>query len=167
MVSVMAEHSNRTSFDGADPSGQALPPGRPLYVRRAHWVARIAFSLMLILYLVAAVGVVSTFTARPLGGREAVGFFLLLVFPVMVGTNLRTWAIYGSVHGLEVVRWGARRTVPWSKVGAAEYAWWSLNYAARVARLTLHEENDRTILFFANDRILAEMETMRALYRGG
>jgi hypothetical protein len=28
---------------------------------------------------------------------------------------------------------------------------------------TLHEEKDRTILFFANDHILAELERMRAL----
>jgi hypothetical protein len=80
--------------------------------------------------------------------------------------NLRAWALYGSVHGLEIVRWGRRRTVPWANVGAAEYAWWSLNYAARMARLTLHEEKERTILFFANDHVLTELEEMRALYAG-
>lgn len=124
------------------------------------------FGSMLLLYLVGVVAVVSTFTAHPLGGRDVVGLFLMIVFPWIVGTNLRTWAVYGSVHGLEIVRWGRRRLVPWAKVGTAEYAWWSLNYAARLVRLTLHEETDQTILFFANDRILADLEAMRALYAG-
>jgi len=49
-------------------------------------------------------------------------------------------------------------------VGTAEYAWWSVNYIGRIARLSLHDEKKRTILFFANDRILAELEEMRASY---
>jgi hypothetical protein len=139
---------------------------RALYLRGAHWFARTGYGLMLLFYLVGVAGLLSTFAPHPLGWRDALGAVLLIVFPLIVGTNLRTWAIYGSMDGLEIVRWGARRTIPWSRVGPAEYTWWSLNYTARVARLTLYEERKRTVVFFANDRILAEIQGMRALYAG-
>lgn len=167
MVIVMNEHIDGNAGNEGGASGGAPLPGRPLYKPGAHWLARMSFGSMLFFYLVGLVAVASTFTPHPLGWRDAAGFFMMIVFPLLVGTNLRTWAIYGSVQGLEIVRWGRRRTVPWSQVGAAGYAWWSLNYAARVARLTVHEEKDRTILFFANDRVLAEIERMRALYASG
>jgi hypothetical protein len=149
--------------DGGAPLSTELVP-RALYLRGAHWFARTGYGLMLLFYLVGVASLVSTFTPHPLGWPDALGALLMIVFPVIVATNLRTWAIYGSVHGLEIVRWGSRRKIPWSRVGSAEYAWWSLNYVARVARLTVHEESKRTVLFFANDRILAEMRAMRALY---
>ncbi|HMI87704.1 MAG TPA: hypothetical protein VK550_26640 [Polyangiaceae bacterium] len=154
------------SSKNAGAEEQAPPYGRPLYMRGAHWFARAAFGAMLLCYLVGVVAVVSTFTMHPLDWRDAVGFLMMVAFPLLVGVGLRTWAIYGSVQGLEIVRWGTRRTVPWASVGAAEYAWWSQNRAARFARLTLCEERERTILFFANDRNLAELHAMRALYAG-
>jgi hypothetical protein len=175
VVIVMNAHADDKSTLASRGSGAAPTRGRPLYRRGAHWFARTGFGLMLLLYLVGVVAVVSTFTAHPLGWRDVVGFFLMIVFPLIVGTNLRTWAVYGSVHGLEIVRWGRRRVVPWARVGTAEYAWWSLNHASRLARLTLHDElptalsarsKDETIFFFANDRLLAELEAMRVLYAG-
>jgi len=146
------------------PPGAAQPPGRPLYARGAHWLARTGFTLMLLLYVVGVVGVATTFTAHPLSWRDVAGLFMIVAFPLVVAPNLRTWAIYGSVQGLEIVRWGTRRMIPWSSVGAAEYAWWSLNYAARVARLTINDEGNRSILFFADDRVLGELDAMRALH---
>jgi hypothetical protein len=166
VVTVMNAHADDESgLDVGVPRG-AAPRGRPLYRRGAHWFARTGFGLMLVFYLAGVVAVVSTFTVHPLGWRDAAGFFMMVVLPLMLGAMLRTWAVYGSVHGLEIVRWGRRRTVPWSKVGKPEYAWWSLNYAARVARLSLRDEKVRTILFFASDRNLADLEAMRALYGG-
>ena len=167
MVIAMNAHVNEESGSEMHPSAGPMPRGRPLYQQGAHWFARIGFGSMLVFYLVGIVAVVSNFTVHPLGWRDAVGFCSMIVFPWVVGTNLRTSAIYGSAHGLEIVRWGRRRTVPWSGAGTAEYVWWSLNYAARIARITLHEGKDRTVLFFANDRILAEIEAMRVLYGGG
>jgi hypothetical protein len=163
----MNEHLHEKSGHRANPSSRSDAPARPLYVRGAHALARTGFTMMLLFYLAGVVGVASTFTAHPLGWRDAVGFLVLILFPLLVATNLRTWAVYGSVDGIEVVRWGTHRIVPWSQVGAPEYAWWSLNYAARVARLTIDEERSRNILFFANDRLLEEIERMRALYARG
>lgn len=152
---VMIEHTQ-----------ERVPPlGRPLYVRGAHWLARTGFGMMLVLYLVGVAAVVSTFTEQRLGWRDAAGLLMMVVVPLLIVTNLRPYAVYGSGFGLEIVRWGKRRIIPWSKVGTARYAWWSLNYAGRLARLELHEERDRSILFFANDGVLAELERMRALDR--
>jgi hypothetical protein len=162
VVIVMKEHASERS--GNDPS--ALQPGRALYAQGVHWMARTGHGFMLLLYLVGVVGVVSTFSVHPLGWADAAGFFMLIAVPLVIASNLRTCAVFGAAEGLEIVRWGKRRTVPWSKVGTAEYAWWSVNSASRIARLTVLEERERTILFFANDRILAELERMRAAYAG-
>jgi hypothetical protein len=156
---IFEKSENEASALGGDPR-----PGRALFLPGAHWLARTGYGFMLLFYLVALVAVVSTFTAHPLDWRDAVGALLMILVPLVIATNLRTSAVYGSAHGLEIVRWGVRRMVPWSKVGTAEYAWWSLNHSARVARLILHEEKPRTILFFANDRVLAELEGMRDVY---
>jgi len=137
---------------------------RPLYARGVHWVSRIAHGVMLLFYLCGAVTLAITFTPHPLDWRDAVGVLLLILVPLVLLTNLRAWTIYGSMQGLEIARWGVRRTIPWSRVGKAEYTGWSLNYASRMARLTLHEERDRSLLFFANDHVLAEIERMRGLY---
>jgi hypothetical protein len=138
---------------------------RPLYARSVHRVSRIAHGLMLLFYLFGVVTLVITFTPHPIDWRDTAGVFLVILVPWVLVTNLRAWTIYGSIQGLEIARWGVRRTIQWSKVGEAEYAWWSLNYASRMARLTLHdEETDRTILFFANDRLVAELHRMRELY---
>jgi hypothetical protein len=139
---------------------------RPLYARGVHRMSRIAHGLMLLFYLFGVVTLVSTFTPHPVDWRDALGVLLVVLVPLVLMTNLRTWTIYGTMRGIEIARWGMRRTIPWSRVGRAEYAWWSLNYASRVARLTLHEEKGRSVLFFANDRILAEIERMRGLYAG-
>ena len=161
--------SMNQSTDGSF-SGKAGAPldtewgRRPLYARGVHWVSRIAHGLMLLFYLFGIVTLVSTFTPHPLDWRDAAGVVLLILVPLVLLTNLRAWTIHGSMQGLEIARWGVRRTIPWSRVGTAEYAWWSLNYAGRVARLTLHEERDRSVLFFANDRVLADIERMRWLY---
>jgi hypothetical protein len=163
---VIAMNQHTATKPGDRPAALPDKDRRPLYTRGAHWLARVAYGFMMLLYFAGVVGVLSTLTHGPLGVREAAGFLVALVFPLIVATGLRTSAIYGSVHGLEIVRWGRRRTVPWSSVGGAEYAWWSLNHAARLARLTLHEETERTILFFANDRVLADLEGMRASAAG-
>jgi hypothetical protein len=137
---------------------------RPLYARGVHWVSRIAHGLMLLFYLIGVVTLIVTFTPHPIDWRDALGVLLLILVPWVLVTNLRAWTIHGSMRGLEIARWGMRRTIPWSRVGHVEYAWWSLNYASRMARLILEEERGRSVLFFANDRVLAEMERMRELY---
>jgi hypothetical protein len=164
MVTSMTPPAHRNFSSEIGSPLDAASGRRPLYLRGAHWFARAGYGLMLLMYLAGVVSLVATFTPHPLDWRDAVGALMIIIFPLIVGTSLRTYAIYGSWQGLETVRWGRRRTVPWSKVGSPEYAWWSLNYAARVARLDVHEEKQRTILFFANDRILKELEAMRGLY---
>jgi hypothetical protein len=146
------------------PAAEAQIGRRPLYLRWAHWFARTGYGLMLLLYLGGVVSLAIGGLEEPVRWHHALGVLMLLWFPFMIALHLRTWTLYGSMQGVEIARWGTRRLVPWSRVGKAEYAWWSLNYAARLARLTLYEERSRTILFFANDRILAEIETMRSLY---
>jgi hypothetical protein len=166
VVITMNENAKEpTPSEGDRQPDPHLAPRR-LYVRHAHLFARASYGLLLLLYLVGLVGVVCTVTQHSFDGREMAGAFLLLLFPLVVGTVLRTRAIYGSTAGLEVERWGSRRTVAWRQVGTPEYAWWSLNWVARVARVRVREEKERTILFFANERTLAELERMRAVYSG-
>jgi hypothetical protein len=164
MVTSMHQPTQQNVSGGAGAPLDTQWGRRPLYARGVHRVSRIAHGLMLIFYLIGAVTLVITFTPHPVDWRDAVAVLLSILVPWVLVTNLRAWTIHGSLGGLEIARWGKRRTIPWSSVGHAEYVWWSLNYASRMARLILHEEKERSVLFFANDRVLAEMERMRELY---
>lgn len=156
---------NRPSDRGADPNAAARSreePRQPLYGRVNHWLTRVTTVLATALYAVMVVSIVaSLFTADSMGWAFIVWLVMAFGFPFILAPYLRMYALYGSARGLEIARWGTRRTVPWSKVGDVEFAWWSLALPARVTRLTLHEDDERTILFFANDRIISDLERMR------
>jgi hypothetical protein len=137
---------------------------RRLYAPIVHWIARIAYSTMGVFFAAAVVGIAKSFAEERLYWGAAPGIPVLIFCTLLLVTTLRTSALYGSPEGIEIARWGKRRVIPWWKVGTAEYAWWSTNRVSRIAKLTIHEQEEKTVIFFANDRVLADLEAMRALY---
>jgi len=140
---------------------------RRLYAPVRHWVARVGYGTMGIGFVAFIAGMVMSRAHEELpGGAIVVGIAVVLLAGLILVTNLRTSALYGSPEGLEMARWGKRRVFAWSSVGTAEYAWWSTNYASRIATVTIRENTgrERNVLFFASDRVLEDFETMRSLY---
>jgi hypothetical protein len=116
---------------------------------------------VLVVYAAGLVGLAFSFPSR-LQWRDVLALVGLLIFPWFVGFVFRTRRVYGSVQGLEYNSGRTWRTVPWSEVEAPEYTWWSVGRPGRIAAVKIRGE-EKSILFFANDRILGDLGRMRSM----
>jgi hypothetical protein len=152
-------------FSAVCSTGNARQGRRPLYARVTHWLNRVANTAMLAMPCIALTVATATSSPHELGLHGIVCLLFLLLVAAFVSPYLRTSALYGSPDGLEIARWGKRRIVPWSKVGRVELAPKYLGHFVRMAHLTVYEEEERTISFFATEALVDELETARAAYR--
>jgi hypothetical protein len=152
-------------FNAASGTGKDHAGRRPLYARVTHRLNRIANTAMLAMPCIALVLDTATSPPQERGLRGIVCLLFLLLVSAFVSPYLRTSALYGSPEGLEILRWGKRRIVPWSKVGRVELAPKYLGHFVRMAHLTVYEKEERTISFFATEALVDELENAHAAYR--
>jgi hypothetical protein len=164
-VIAMTEHA--TGGAGASTAPPDPNLRRPLYARGFHLLTRVGHAFMGLIYVVAVVALVVTLASHRPGLPDLVWVLMLVLFPVVTVPYLRASALYGTPEGIEIVRFGKLRTVPWQNVGEAEFLGWSLTYPARVAELTIYGEDERPVRFFATERNLAELGAMRARHGRG
>ena len=149
-------------FNALSSTGSHRARRRPLYARVTHWLNRIANTAMLAMPCSALAFETATSPPEKRGLHAIVCLLFLLLLSAFVSPYLRTSALYGSAAGLEIVRWGKRRIVPWSKVGRVELAPKYLGHLVRMAHLTVYEEEERTVSFFATEALVDELEKARA-----
>jgi hypothetical protein len=93
---------------------------------------------------------------------------VLAILPAVIGfiglvsyAVFSTEAVYGTPAGVQIRGDGAWETIPWSSVGTAHRAWWSVNPVFRVTALPV-VGRAKPILFFSSPEKLEALETLRA-----